>query len=179
MENLLHAQAVAQMKLRSEPDFAIDNSVGGEVFDNFATDANEMIALLHDFQRQVDADEIVGQVDAAFGRDQRRFQGIWERETDLATELGNRRDAQGRIEVAMKFDLWERFVVDRHFRLRIGNVNYGTGAVGRKSRSLAAQEDSFWWLSADDRPCLRIKAALKRRPYSDKTKGARRAVPLR
>src|SRR5579863_9576632 len=96
-----------------------------------------MLALLHDFKRQIDAGEIVGQVDAELGCDQSGFQRSRQIESDYAAEFGNRRDPQGGIEVAMKFNLWEGFEIDGHLQLRNNDVNYGAGDTSRKSRSLA------------------------------------------
>ncbi len=87
VENFLHCQPIAQMKLRREPNLTINRPVGRQVLDNFARDPNEMIAMLHDFQRQIDANKIVGQIDAAFRSDQRRFQRRRQREPNLAPEF--------------------------------------------------------------------------------------------
>jgi hypothetical protein len=133
VEYFLHIEAVAKVELGREADFAVNCAVSSEVFDNLARNANEMVTVLHDFERKIDADEIVGEVDADFRRNQCWLQWGWKRETDLAAEVGDRGNADGRVEVAVKFDFWERFKVDGHSAApRRSDINYGTGVLLRE-----------------------------------------------
>src|SRR5579863_4459919 len=102
-----------------------------------------MLALLHDFKRQIDAGEIVGQVDAELGCDQSGFQRSRQIESDYAAEFGNRRDPQGGIEVAMKFNLWEGFEIDGHLQLRNNDVNYEAAIQEEKADPSLCSDDSL------------------------------------
>ena len=79
-------------------------AVGRKIFDNLSRDADEMIAMLHDFECEVDAYQIVGEIDAALRCNERRFKRRWQRETNFGAKIGDRGDADRCVEVAVQFD---------------------------------------------------------------------------
>ena len=103
------------MQLRREANFAVNDAVGGEVFVEFARDADEVISVLHDFQREIDAHEIIGEIEANFRGDQRGFKRSGKVQADFAGQGGDGCYAHRCIEMAVELDLGEGFEVDRHF----------------------------------------------------------------
>src|SRR5512146_1206916 len=102
------------MQLRGEAGLAINNLLCCPGLNEFLAHAKEIFGALHEFKREVNAANVVGQVETDFGRDQRfaqrRGKGHAGSEHDLAGSL----QAQAAVEVAVQFELGECAVV-RHY----------------------------------------------------------------
>ena len=101
----LHAQAATRVQLRREPHLSMDDPVSGQVLDELTSHTLEVGRPLHHLERHVEPAQVVEQVVANLGRDERVAERRGQGQPDLMPDLAGRVDAHATIEVEVQLDL--------------------------------------------------------------------------
>ncbi len=116
LDGLLERQPARQMLLGSPPHLAVDDTVGGEILDEFPSDAGESLAGLHDPDGEIERLQVldertrIGALRDPVGEIIRRVLG--DLEPCLVGKLEDRRRPHTAVEVVVQRHLGE--LADRH-----------------------------------------------------------------
>ena len=116
LDGLLERQPARQMLLGSPPHLAVDHAVGGEILDEFPSDAGESLAGLHDPDGEIERLQVldertrIGALGDPVGKIIGRVLGNIE--PDLVGKLEDRRRPHTAVEVVVQRHLGE--LADRH-----------------------------------------------------------------